>query len=158
MYIWDTAGQEKHGAITNNYYRNCHGVVLVYDVTKQDTFDNINYWLDQIEEKAGTPEISLVGNKSDLNHLRTVSFAVGEKLANKKNLKFYETSALDASNVHAVFDELAERINNQTKNDILEDSKENRDEHRKSSKNKLNNSNQSVRLSVHEPPEGARSR
>ena len=95
LYIWDTAGQEKYGALTKSYYHNCHGVILVYDVTKQDTFDNLDYWIKQIKEIKKDPEIVIVGNKCDLENLRTVSTEVAESKAESYSASFYEASALN---------------------------------------------------------------
>ena len=63
MYIWDTVGQEEHGGITKLYYRGCDGVLLVYDITDQDSFIHIKNWLDDLLSNTNTPEITLIGNK-----------------------------------------------------------------------------------------------
>ena len=83
MYIWDTVGQEEHGGITKLYYRGCDGVLLVYDITDQDSFIHIKNWLDDLLSNTNTPEITLIGNKWDLSNLRTVS----EKWAKEYALK-----------------------------------------------------------------------
>lgn len=71
--IWDTAGQERYRAVTSAYYRGAVGALLIYDITKQASFKNINKWLEEIKDHA-EPHIviMLVGNKSDLKHLRQV--------------------------------------------------------------------------------------
>ena len=73
--IWDTAGQERYRAITNSYYRNAAGALMVYDTTNPISFENIQKWLQELRDHAD-PKISitLVGNKSDLKSLRAVKF------------------------------------------------------------------------------------
>merc|ERR1712211_36727 len=71
--IWDTAGQERYRAITSAYYRGAVGALLVYDISKQATFKNVERWLTELREHADNNiVIMLVGNKSDLKHLRAV--------------------------------------------------------------------------------------
>ena len=66
LQMWDTAGQERFRTITRSYYRGSQGIVVVYDVTDNDTFENVKHWLDEIEKNAGSGVIKLlVGNKSD---------------------------------------------------------------------------------------------
>jgi len=78
--IWDTAGQERYRAITNLYYRRAHGVILVYDVTTHSSFRALDRWLDEARTHIPTDAcITLVGNKSDLRHLRTVERTEAQK-------------------------------------------------------------------------------
>lgn len=102
--IWDTAGQERYRAITSAYYRGAVGAFLVYDITKKQTFDNIQRWLGELRNHAD-PNIvvMMAGNKSDLSNLRTVSEDVARELAEKEGLSFLETSALDSTNVDKAF-------------------------------------------------------
>jgi len=94
--IWDTAGQERYRAITSAYYRGAVGALLVYDVTKESTFENVKKtWLDELRGNADDNIIiMLVGNKKDLGHLRAVSTEEGRKFAEQNKLSFMETSAL----------------------------------------------------------------
>lgn len=120
--IWDTAGQERYRAITSAYYRGAVGALLVYDISKHQTYDNVTRWLKELRDHADANiVIMLVGNKSDLRHLRAVpteeakQFASESKCASEvlgrlttdqlgeNNLSFIETSALDASNVELAF-------------------------------------------------------
>jgi len=102
--IWDTAGQERYRAITSAYYRGAVGALLVYDLTKKQTYDNVHRWLHELREHADSNiVIMLVGNKSDLRHLRAVPEEEGRFLAEKEGLSFLETSALDASNIEKAF-------------------------------------------------------
>lgn len=111
--IWDTAGQERYRAITSAYYRGAVGALLVYDITKKQTFDNTERWLSELREHADDDiVILLVGNKSDLRHIRAVSTEEGASFAEKNGLFFIETSALDATNVDKAFETiLSERYN-----------------------------------------------
>lgn len=102
--IWDTAGQERYRAITSAYYRGAVGALLVYDITKRQTFENVNRWLRELRDHADSNiVIMLAGNKSDLNHLRAVSPEDAQILAEKEGLSFLETSALEALNVENAF-------------------------------------------------------
>lgn len=125
--IWDTAGQERYRAITSAYYRGAVGALLVYDITKPQTFVNVERWLKELREHADDDiVIMLVGNKSDLKHVRAVSteeaisFAgtesswcavtgvnrnnfISSRIVEDNHLFFLETSALDSSNVEEAF-------------------------------------------------------
>ncbi|XP_074308197.1 ras-related protein Rab2BV-like [Silene latifolia] len=102
--IWDTAGQERYRAITSAYYRGAVGALLVYDITKKQTFDNVTRWLHELRDHADSNiVIMLAGNKSDLRHLRAVSDEDGRTLAENESLSFVETSALESNNVEKAF-------------------------------------------------------
>ena len=102
--IWDTAGQERYRAITSAYYRGAVGALLVYDISKHQTYENVTRWLKELRDHADTNiVIMLVGNKSDLRHLRAVPTEEAKEFASQNGLSFIETSALDASNVELAF-------------------------------------------------------
>jgi len=102
--IWDTAGQERYRAITSAYYRGAVGALLVYDISKHQTYENVTRWLKELRDHADTNiVIMLVGNKSDLRHLRAVPTEEAKEFASQHGLSFIETSALDASNVELAF-------------------------------------------------------
>ncbi|KAJ4911061.1 Ras-related protein RABA2d [Raphanus sativus] len=102
--IWDTAGQERYRAITSAYYRGAVGAFLVYDITKRQTFDNALRWLRELRDHADSNiVIMMAGNKSDLNHLRSVAEEDGRSLAETEGLSFLETSALESTNVEKSF-------------------------------------------------------
>ena len=102
--IWDTAGQERYRAITSAYYRGAVGALLVYDITKKQTFDNVQRWLRELRDHADSNiVIMMAGNKCDLNHLRAVSEKDGQGLAEREELSFLETSALEATNIEKAF-------------------------------------------------------
>lgn len=102
--IWDTAGQERYRAITSAYYRGALGALLVYDVTKPTTFENVSRWLKELRDHADSNiVIMLIGNKTDLKHLRAVATEDAQSYAEKEGLSFIETSALEAINVEKAF-------------------------------------------------------
>merc|ERR1712196_420918 len=110
--IWDTAGQERYRAITSAYYRGAVGALLVYDITKHLTFDDVRtIWLTELQNNAD-PNIvvMLVGNKSDLRHLRDVTTEEAREFAQKHNLSFIETSALGGENVDKAFQNILTEI------------------------------------------------
>ncbi|KAJ8633425.1 hypothetical protein MRB53_026761 [Persea americana] len=109
--IWDTAGQERYRAITSAYYRGAIGALLVYDVTRHTTFENVERWLKELRDHTD-PNIvvMLIGNKSDLRHLVAVSTEDGKSFAQRENLYFMETSALEATNVENAFAEVLTHI------------------------------------------------
>ncbi|XP_016459336.1 ras-related protein RGP1 [Nicotiana tabacum] len=102
--IWDTAGQERYRAVTSAYYRGAVGAMLVYDITKRQSFDHVARWLEELRGHADKNiVIMLVGNKTDLGSLRAVPTEDAKEFAEKENLFFIETSALEATNVETVF-------------------------------------------------------
>ncbi|PON49800.1 Small GTP-binding domain containing protein [Trema orientale] len=103
--IWDTAGQERFRAITSSYYRGALGALLVYDITRQKTFENVKKWLKELREFGNTDMVVvLVGNKLDLGKSsREVNEEEGRSLAETEGLCFMETSALENLNVEEAF-------------------------------------------------------
>ncbi|KAK5611208.1 Ras- protein Rab-8B [Crenichthys baileyi] len=111
LQIWDTAGQERFRTITTAYYRGAMGIMLVYDITNEKSFDNIRNWIRNIEEHASADvEKMMLGNKCDMNDKRQVSKERGEKLAIDYGIKFLETSAKSSINVEEGFLTLARDI------------------------------------------------
>ncbi|XP_062180737.1 ras-related protein RIC2-like [Phragmites australis] len=109
--IWDTAGQERYRAITSAYYQGAVGALLVYDVTRRTTFDNVERWLKELRDHTDPSSVvMLIGNKSDLRHLVAVSTEDGKEFAEAVSLYFMETSALDATNVDSAFSEVLTQI------------------------------------------------
>ncbi|CAN0913977.1 Ras-related protein Rab11D [Linum grandiflorum] len=109
--IWDTAGQERYRAITSAYYRGAVGALLVYDVTRRSTFENVARWLKELREHTD-PNIvvMLIGNKSDLRHLVAVQTEDAKAYAERESMYFMETSALTATNVESAFTEVMTQI------------------------------------------------
>jgi Ras-related protein Rab-2A len=111
LQIWDTAGQESFRSITRSYYRGAAGALLVYDITRRETFNHLTRWLEEARQNAnGSMVIMLVGNKGDLDHRRQVSKEEGEKFAQENGLIFVETSAKTAANVEEAFIQTATKI------------------------------------------------
>eukprot|EP00270_Netrium_digitus_P015753 TRINITY_DN5569_c0_g1_i3.p1 TRINITY_DN5569_c0_g1~~TRINITY_DN5569_c0_g1_i3.p1 ORF type:complete len:235 (+),score=45.21 TRINITY_DN5569_c0_g1_i3:76-780(+) len=109
--IWDTSGQERYRAVTSVYYRGAVGALLVYDITRKDTFDNVQQWLREIRAQGeSSAVVMLVGNKTDLAHLRAVTTESGVELSKAEKMFFMETSALDASNVDEAFETVIAEI------------------------------------------------
>ena len=109
--IWDTAGQERYRAITSAYYRGAVGALLVYDISKHVTFENVERWLKELRDHAEQNiVIMLVGNKSDLRHKRAVTTEDAMQFAESNNLAFIETSALDATGVDEAFRQILTEI------------------------------------------------
>uniref|UniRef100_A0A3Q0QRU2 RAB2A, member RAS oncogene family n=1 Tax=Amphilophus citrinellus TaxID=61819 RepID=A0A3Q0QRU2_AMPCI len=100
LQIWDTAGQESFRSITRSYYRGAAGALLVYDITRRDTFNHLTTWLEDARQHSNSNMvIMLIGNKSDLESRREVKKEEGEAFAREHGLIFMETSAKTASNV-----------------------------------------------------------
>jgi len=116
VQIWDTAGQERFRAITRGYYRGAVGALIVYDITKAATFKNVEKWLQELHEHADADIIiMLVGNKTDLKQNREVSSEEAKRFAQKSNLLYIETSALDGENIKDSFHQTISEIYNKRK-------------------------------------------
>ncbi|KAK3036392.1 hypothetical protein RJ639_032161 [Escallonia herrerae] len=112
LQIWDTAGQERFRTITTAYYRGAMGILLVYDVTDESSFNNIRNWIRNIEQHASdNVNKILVGNKADMDESkRAVPTSRGQALADEYGIKFFETSAKTNFNVEQVFFSIARDI------------------------------------------------
>jgi Ras-related protein Rab-1A len=110
LQLWDTTGQERFRSITESYYRTAHAIVLVYDITRRDSFVHVQtrWMLDVLNTMREETCVMLVGTKSDLETHREVTNA--RDYAQKHKMLFMETSAKSTTNVHAVFTELTARI------------------------------------------------
>ncbi|XP_041600368.1 ras-related protein Rab-13 isoform X2 [Vulpes lagopus] len=103
LQVWDTAGQERFKTITTAYYRGAMGIILVYDITDEKSFENIQNWMKSIKENASAGvERLLLGNKCDMEAKR--------KLAREHGIRFFETSAKSSTNVDEAFSSLARDI------------------------------------------------
>jgi len=111
LQIWDTAGQEAFRSITRSYYRGAAGALLVYDITRRDTFNHLTTWLEDARQHSNSNMvIMLIGNKSDLEARRDVKKEEGEAFAREHGLIFMETSAKTAANVEEAFINTAREI------------------------------------------------
>ena len=105
LQIWDTAGQESFRSITRSYYRGAICSLLVYDITKTKSFENVEKWLTELREHGSENMCTmLIGNKSDLANDRQVQTEEAEAYAEKEQMALLETSALDSSNVATAFE------------------------------------------------------
>lgn len=104
LQIWDTAGQERFRTITSSYYRGAHGIIVVYDVTDMESFNNVKTWLSEIDKYA-TDRVNklLVGNKCDLVVKKVVDHQTAKDFADPLDIPFLETSAKSATNVEQAF-------------------------------------------------------
>ncbi|CAI7795578.1 unnamed protein product [Closterium sp. NIES-54] len=113
LQIWDTAGQERFRTITSSYYRGAHGIIVVYDVTDQESFNNVKQWLNEIDRYASeNVNKLLVGNKCDLTNKRVVDYQTAKAFADEIGIPFLETSAKNATNVEQAFMTMAAEIKN----------------------------------------------
>jgi small GTP-binding protein len=125
IQIWDTAGQERYRSITSSYYKGSHGCFIVYDITSEISFENVDKWYQQAQKEASKDvSIILVGNKCDLEDQRKVSKEKGEEKAKQFNIPFFETSALSKIKIDDIFNEMVNNIFERTggpKNDDDDD-------------------------------------
>jgi len=111
LQIWDTAGQERFRNITRSYYRGAHGIMIVYDVTNETSFKNVDFWLKEVNKYAApTVYKILIANKCDLIEDRVISVEDGKNLAESLNMEFMETSAKDSINVNDAFRKMGETL------------------------------------------------
>ncbi|KAL3651522.1 Ras-related protein rabd1 [Castilleja foliolosa] len=117
LQIWDTAGQERFRTITSSYYRGAHGIIIVYDVTEMESFNNVKQWLSEIDRYASSSVCKLlVGNKCDLVDSKVVDTQTGKALADELGIPFLETSAKDSINVEQAFLTMAGEIKKKSGN------------------------------------------
>ena len=115
--IWDTAGQERYKSITSAYYKGAKGAIIVYDITSEQSFKNIEIWMHEVKGKAlNNLQIMIIGNKTDLYKERKISMEQGIEKAKTLNLHLFEASALDKTNVKEAFNCLLKEIYLDVKN------------------------------------------
>ena len=111
VQIWDTAGEDRFRAITRNYYRGANGILLIYDVTDQQSFEHVRDWVEKIKEETSEGIIIyLVANKIDQTNKRIITNADGNKIAEESKIKYFETSAKTATGVTEVFESLVKEM------------------------------------------------
>ena len=111
VQLWDTAGQDRYRTIAKNYYKGSHGILLLYDVTKSSSFENIREWIKDIREEVYEKAIIfLIGNKIDKKDQIKIKTEEGEKLAEEFNIPFFEASAKSGENVDEIFKALYKKI------------------------------------------------
>ena len=115
LQIWDTAGQERYKSITSAYYKGAKGAFVVYDITRKDTFSNIDKWITDLKTNGNEDVfILLIGNKCDLEDKREVFSDEVKKKAEQYKIAFCETSALDGKNVEFAFEMVVEEVSKKT--------------------------------------------
>uniref|UniRef100_A0AAQ4QN06 small monomeric GTPase n=1 Tax=Gasterosteus aculeatus aculeatus TaxID=481459 RepID=A0AAQ4QN06_GASAC len=111
VQIWDTAGQERYQTITKQYYRRAQGIIFVYDITSESSFQHLVKWAGDVDEYApGKVQKILVGNKSDEETSRKVSKDQGSKLAETYGMEFFETSASTSDNISEAFTRMTQLV------------------------------------------------
>lgn len=110
LQIWDTAGQERYMSINKIFFQKVQGIILMYDITKRDTFEHLPLWNKLIKDSTFNVPVILVGNKVDNEEERIIRIEEGEKYAKDHDYLFYETSALNGKNVNNTFYDLTEKI------------------------------------------------
>ena len=109
--IWDTAGQERYKSITSAYYKGAKGAFVVYDITRKDSFDSVEKWVNDLISSADRKlTIIVIGNKNDLEEQRTITKEEGQEKANKLNVAFLETSALSGDNLDKAFEMMMKEV------------------------------------------------
>lgn len=126
LQVWDTAGQERFRTITPAYYRSAMGVILTYDITDAASFNNVEFWMNNLEAhgEANVQRV-LVGNKADLADKRQVPRERGEELARKHGMTLFETSAKTAEEVDSAFNHIADLVFENRFADLQEQAKGN---------------------------------
>jgi len=125
LQIWDTAGQERFRSITSSYFRGAKGIVLVYDVTNQDSFDNVRTWVsDILQGKGDMKNTILVGNKCELIKEKVISTVEAKELADEYGIPFFECSAKNNININEPFVCLARNFINHIHEETGEGGKE----------------------------------
>ena len=111
LQIWDTAGQERYMALNKNLFQKVQGIILMYDLTNRDSFENLNGWLNLVTQNVSNKIIMLVGNKLDLaEEKRIVTETEGMMLAQENKILFSEASGSSGENVDKVFTDISEKI------------------------------------------------
>ena len=119
LIIWDTAGQERFRSMALQALKAVHGIILVFDLTNRDSFDNINEWLGTIKENLNNPNLILFGNKADVEEKkRKVSKEEAERFAHKLGMKYFETSGYKKIGLQEGFSSIVNDIYNKYKGEI----------------------------------------
>ena len=126
IQLWDTAGQEAYRSITRSYYKSAACVFIVYDISDKKSFNDVEIWLKDCREICfKSVLIYLIGNKSDLEDSRQVTYEEAKKYADENNLVFFETSALNGNNIEEIFVQSATDLVTKLENGDFKDNFEN---------------------------------
>jgi Ras-related protein Rab-1A len=123
LQIWDTNGQERFRTITNSYYRNSHGILVVFDITDRKSFTELRNWLNDADRYTENACKILVGNKCDLQHIREVTYEEAKEFADAKELIYIEVSAKKTINIDSIFETLTTDLVKNTVNHTLSNKK-----------------------------------
>ena len=127
--LWDTVGQERYKALTQNFFKNAEGVMVVYDITKVESFDNLKFWINSIKQNMENKNIIIpviiIGNKVDMEDMREISNENAENFAKENNYKYFETSAKTGEGIDNAVRELVNQVLNHNNNN-LDEQKESR--------------------------------
>ena len=120
--IWDTAGQERYKSITTTYYKGAKGALIVYDITRKETFDSVDRWISELVNSGDkNMTMLLIGNKCDLDNQRQVTKEQGEEKAKAFKVAFLETSASSGENLDVAFEMIMKEVYSKCKNELDED-------------------------------------
>jgi small GTP-binding protein len=128
LQLWDTGGQEFVMSLLPFYFSGAAGGVLVYDITNRNSFNSLDYWLNQIKKNTGKIPVVLAGNKVDIADQRKVSTKEGQEFATKHNLLYLETSAKTGVSVPDLFESLVHHIVKQNAKKAKEKKQEDQNE------------------------------
>jgi len=125
--IWDTCGQERYRSITRGYFKDAHGILLIYDVADKRSYSDLDIWLEEIKKNTIKEDISiiLIGNKTDLKY-RNISTEEAENFAKNNNLMYCETSCKEGRNVEKVFEMITKDIIKKQNNNNIYENKDNK--------------------------------
>ena len=122
VQLWDTVGQEEFQSISRGYYKSGVCALVVYDITNRESFNNVGTWMEECKINGpSTISLVLVGNKIDLEDKRQITYEEGEDFANQNNMQFFETSALNGSNIDKLFNDTVESIIKKIENNYYKD-------------------------------------
>lgn len=111
LQIWDTSGQERFKTITSSYYRGSHGIIVVYDITDRESFNDVNRWISELKKIVSDKSVLiLVGSKKDLSYKRVISYEEGQKFADSYGISFIEVSSFKNFNIDKIFNQLVNDI------------------------------------------------
>ena len=111
IQLWDTAGQEKYRAITKNLFLKVQGVLVVYDITNEDSFKSIKSWVNTIKDECGKQmQMIIVGNKCDLNDQRIIDKNAAMEYAKQEKIEYIETSCKTGENIQKAIAILCEKV------------------------------------------------
>ena len=121
VQVWDTAGQENFRSVTRAYYKASAVAMVVYDITSEESFQNIQSWIKDCKDLAPkTVQLILIGNKSDLEENRVITKERGEELARENRMLFFETSALNGNGVEEAFQKSIELVDQKIRSGFYE--------------------------------------